>query len=169
MGLVMDDKISGGVRRRSRPVAKSDMRTKIKRNKILVFFVIFIVLILVLVSVSVSLFNFENDNSGNGGGNGSVLSDEEKIVGTWRYTESYEGQTIVGIFNFLEDKSCEYSQALSGGTPQTFSGSWDIDGNSLVLSFEGVETETTDYVFSDDGETLTLTDSGGITRVLTRQ
>ena len=120
-----------------------------------------------LVSVYMVFSRFNDDNSDNE--DSLVLSDEEKIVGTWRYTESYEGQTIVGVFSFLEDKSCEYSQALSGGTPQTFSGSWDIDGNSLVLSFEGVETETTDYVFSDDGETLTLTDSGGITRVLTRQ
>ena len=163
----MDDKTSSGIRRRSRPVTKPATMTKFKRNKIAVFLVIFIVIILVLVSVYMVFSRFNDDNSDNE--DSLVLSDEEKIVGTWRYTESYEGQTIVGVFSFLEDKSCEYSQALSGGTPQTFSGSWDIDGNSLVLSFEGVETETTDYVFSDDGETLTLTDSGGITRVLTRQ
>jgi len=129
--------------------------------------VIFIVIVLVLVSVYVVFSRFNDDTSDND--DSSMLSDEEKIVGTWRYTESYEGQTIVGVFSFLEDKSCEYSQALSGGTPQTFSGSWDIDGNSLVLSFEGVETETTDFKFSDDNEKLTLTDDGGITRVLTRQ
>ena len=163
----MDDKISSGIRRRSRPVTKPGTMTRFKRNKIAVFLVIFIVIVLVLVSVYVVFSRFNDDTSDND--DSSMLSDEEKIVGTWRYTESYEGQTIVGVFSFLEDKSCEYSQALSGGTPQTFSGSWDIDGNSLVLSFEGVETETTDYVFSDDGETLTLTDSGGITRVLTRQ
>jgi hypothetical protein len=117
----------------------------------------------VLVSVIVAFSNFEN-----GGENSLVLSDEEKIIGTWKYTETYEGQTIVGFFNFLSDKSCEYSASADGNT-QTLSGSWDINGNNLVLSFEGVETETTDYVFSDDNETLTLTDSVGTVRVLTRQ
>ena len=161
----MDDKKDSGIRRRSRPVTKLGVTTKFKRNKIAMFLVIFIVLILVLVSVYIVFSRF-NDNSDKE--NNSVLSDEEKIIGTWRYTESYEGQTIVGFFSFLEDKSCEYSASADGNT-QTLSGSWDINGNSLVLSFEGVETETTDYVFSDDNETLTLTDSVGTVRVLTRQ
>ena len=159
----MNDKASSGIRRRSRPVTKLGVTTKFKRNKIAMFLVIFIVIILVLVSVYMVLSNNSDD-----GENSSMLSDEEKIIGTWKYTESYEGQTIVGFFSFLEDKSCEYSASADGNT-QTLSGSWDINGNSLVLSFEGVETETTDYVFSDDNETLTLTDSVGTVRVLTRQ
>ena len=158
----MDDKTSSGIRRRSRPVTKPGTMTKFKRNKIAVFLLVFIVIILVLVSVYV-VFSNNSDKE-----DSSVLSDEEKIIGTWRYTESYEGQTIVGIFTFLEDKSCEF-YASTGGNEQTLSGSWDIDGNNLFLSFEGVETETTDYVFSDDNETLTLTDSVGTVRVLTRQ
>jgi len=164
----MDEKVRGGIRRRSRPVTKLDVKTKIKRNKIAMFLLIFIVLILLLVSVYVVLSNFEDDNSDNDGENGSMSSDEEKLIGTWRYTESYEGQTIVGVFTFLADKSCEYS-ASSDGTSQTLSGSWDITGNNLVLSFEGVPTETTDYNFSDDNEKLTLTDSVGTIRVLTKQ
>jgi hypothetical protein len=163
----MDDKIGSGIRRRSRPVTKLGVTTKFKRNKIAMFLVIFIVIILVLVSVYMVFSNFENDDSDKN--DSSMLSDEEKIIGIWKYTETYEGQTIIGIFTFLEDKTVEYSQALSGGTPQTLIGSWDITGNKLVLSFEGVEIETTDYVFSDDNEKLTLTDDGGITRVLTRQ
>jgi len=159
----MNDKASSGIRRRSRPVTKLGVTTKFKRNKIAMFLVIFIVIILVLVSVYMVLSNNSDD-----GENSSMLSDEEKIIGTWRYTESYEGQSIVGFFNFLSDKTCEYSASAEGNT-QTLSGSWDINGNSLVLSFEGVETETTDYVFSDDNETLTLTDSVGTVRVLTKQ
>jgi len=162
----MDDKTNSGIRRRSRPVTKLGTMTRFKRNKIAVFLVIFIVIILVLVSVYMVFSRFNDDNSDKE--NSSMLSDEEKIIGTWKYTESYEGQTIVGFFSFLEDKSCEYSASTDGNT-QTLSGSWDINGNSLVLSFEGVETETTDFVFSDDNEKLTLTDDGGITRVLTRQ
>ena len=158
----MDDKTSSGIRRRSRPVTKLGVTTRFKRNKIAMFLLIFIVIILVLVSVYMVFSNNSDEEDS------SILSDEEKIIGTWRYTESYEGQTIVGFFNFLSDKSCEYSASADGNT-QTLSGSWDINGNSLVLSFEGVETETTDYVFSDDNETLTLTDSVGTVRVLTRQ
>jgi len=165
----MDDEIGSGIRRRSRPVTRLGMMTRFKRNKIAMFLVIFIVIILVLVSVYMVFSRFNDNNSSNGEENNSVLSDEEKIIGIWRYTESYEGETIVGIFTFLEDKSCEYSQALSGGTPQTLTGSWDINGNNLVLSFEGVEIETTDFKFSDNNEKLTLTDDGGITRVLTKQ
>ena len=161
----MVEKMSGSIRRRSRPVTKSDMSTKFKRNKVAMFLVIFIVFILVLVSIIV-VFSI---NSENGGENSSVLSDEDKIIGTWRYTESYEGQTIVGFFTFLEDKTCDFSASSDGGTSQTLSGSWDMNGTSLVLSFEGVETETTDYKFSDDIETLTLTDSVGTIRVLTKQ
>lgn len=158
----MDDKTSSAIRRRSRPVTKLGVTTRFKRNKIAMFLVIFIVIILVLVSVYI-VFSNNSDEEDN-----SMLSDEEKIIGTWRYTESYEGQSIVGFFSFLEDKSCEYSASADGNT-QTLSGSWDINGNNLVLSFEGVETETTVFKFSDDNEKLTLTDSVGTVRVLTRQ
>jgi len=162
----MDYEIGSGIRRRSRPVTKLGVTTKFRRNKIAMFLVIFIVIILVLVSIYMVFSRFNDNNSDKE--NSSMLSDEEKIIGTWKYTETYEGQTIVGFFNFLSDKSCEYSASADGNT-QTLTGSWDINGNKLVLSFEGVETETTDYVFSDDNEKLTLTDDGGITRVLTRQ
>lgn len=164
----MDKKVDDSIRRRSRPVTKPGIKTKIKRKKTVMFLVIFVVLILVLVSVYVIFSNFKNNNSNNDGENSSVLSDEEKIIGTWEYTEYYEGQTIIGIFTFLSDKTCDFS-ASSDGNAQTLSGTWEIKGNKLVLNFEGVPTETTDYNFSNNNETLTLIDDVGVTRVLTKQ
>jgi hypothetical protein len=164
----MDRKIDDGSRRRSRQVSKSGIK-KVKRNKTAIFLVLFIVLILLLSSVYVVFNNInDNNNSSNGGENSSNHSDEEKIIGTWRYTESFEGQTIIGIITFLSDKSCEFS-ASSDGNTQTLSGSWDITGNNLVLSFEGVPTEINGYNFSDNNKILTLTDDVGTTRVLTKQ
>ena len=160
----MDKKVDDSIRRRSRPVTKPGIKAKIKRKKTVMFLVIFIVLILVLVSVYVIFSNFNN----NDGENSSVISDKEKIIGTWKYTEYYEGQTINGIFAFLPDKTCDFS-ASSDGNAQTLSGTWDITGNKLVLNFESVPTETTDYKFSNNNETLTLIDDLGVTRVLTKQ
>ena len=163
----MNKKIDDISRRRSRPVTRPSIKTKIKRKKTSMYIVIFIVLILVLVSVYVVFSSF-NNNSDNGGENSSVVSDKEKIIGTWEYTEFYEGQTIIGIFTFLPDKTCEYS-ASSDGNTQTLKGTWDITGNNLVLNFEGVPTETTVYKFSNNNEELTLTDEVGTIRVLTKQ
>ncbi len=163
----MNEKIDDSRRRRSRPVSKSGKK-KIKRNKTAVFLALFIVLLLLLSSVYVVFSNFKNNNSNNGGENSSLLSDEEKIIGTWEYTEHYEEQTIIGIITFLPDKSCEFSVSADGNE-QTLSGSWDITGNNLVLSFEGVPTETNDYIFSDNNKILTLTDDVGTIRVLTKQ
>ena len=163
----MNKKIDDRSRRRSRPVTKSGKK-KIKRNKTAMFLSIFIVLILVLSSVYVVFSSFKNNDSNNGGDNSSASSDENKMIGTWKYTEYYEGQTIIGIITFLSDKSCEFS-ASSAGNTQTLSGAWYITGNNLVLSFEGVQPETNDYKFSDDNKTLTLTDDVGTVRVLTKQ
>lgn len=164
----MDEKIDDSIRRRSRPVTKTGIKNRIKRNKAAMFLAIFVVLILVLVSLYVVFSNFKNNSSNNVVDNNSALSDEEKIIGTWGYTEYYEGQTITGIFTFLQNKTCEFSVS-SDGNSQTLNGNWDITGNNLVLNFEGVPTETTDYKFSDSNEKLTLTDEVGTIRVLTKQ
>ena len=166
----MDEKIDDGGRRRSRPITKLGIKTKIKRNKTAMFLVIFIVLILVLVSVYVFFSSFINNNSNNNDGENSlVLSDEEKIIGNWKYTESSEGSLITGFFSFLFDKSCIYSSSYDGHDEVELDGTWEIKDNKLILTFEGVQTETTDYNFSDDNERLTLVDNVGTVRVLIRQ
>lgn len=64
----MNKKIDNVSRRRSRPVAKSNVKTKIKRNKTAMFLAIFIVLMLVLGSLYVifsSLGNKDSENTEN--------------------------------------------------------------------------------------------------------
>jgi hypothetical protein len=185
----MDKKLdnSNSIRRRSRPVTKSSIKTKIIRNKTFRFLVIFIVLILVLGSVYVVFSNFninisdngnisDNDdisnnvnNSDNIEENNSALSDEEKIIGTWKYSESYEEYTIIGVFTFFTDKTCRYSSRYVGGAETKLDGTWEIKNNKLILILEGVEPETTDYEFSNHDKTLTITDHTGYTRYLTKQ
>ena len=78
----------------------------------------------------------------------SKKSDEENFIGTWKNTEpSYNTIT------FLSNGS---------GSSSGLSMLWEIKDGKLVttLSIAGTPHETIyDYVFSDDNQTLTLTDT----------
>jgi hypothetical protein len=78
----------------------------------------------------------------------SEKSDDEKFIGTWKNTEpSYN------IIIFRSDGS---------GSSSGLSMSWEIKDGKLVVTIliSGLPHETIyDYVFSDDDQTLTLTDT----------
>jgi cyclophilin family peptidyl-prolyl cis-trans isomerase len=59
----MNKKINDIGRRRSRAVTKPNIKTKIKKNKTIVYLAIFIILILVLASIYITFSNFENNNT----------------------------------------------------------------------------------------------------------
>ena len=82
----------------------------------------------------------------------------EKIIGTWKYTESYEGKLITRVFTFLSDKTSKYSSSYVGGDVTKLDGTWEIKDNKSILTFEGVQPEIIDYKFSNRDKTLTITD-----------
>lgn len=83
----------------------------------------------------------------------STISDEERIIGTWDVSMTSQGK------NIREDR-WEFS---SDHTYETISsnGTWKITNNKLILTYttQTQSTKTMDYVFSNNYNTITLTDT----------
>ena len=100
-------------------------------------------------------FSIFAENLGEGVKEGA-LDEKTRFIGTWETTYIEDDDRFVGyngIYRFS-----------SGGTG-SIGGllcSWDISDDNLVIHYyEGIATLTYVYSFSDDGDTLVLTDSNG--------
>ena len=103
---------------------------------------IIIGIIVILLSVGLSGCN-ENTSK----------SDEEKIIGTWDVSMTSQGKNIrEDRWEFRSDHT--YETINSNGT-------WKITNNKLILSYttQTQSTKTMDYVFSNNYNTITLTDT----------
>ena len=82
---------------------------------------------------------------------------DSRFTGTWQ-----EQQFHIGYFTFFSDGT---------GSMSGLSSIWDLKSGKLVITtVEGEYTLTYDYVFSNNDNTLTLTDVGlGTSMIYTKQ
>lgn len=117
-----------------------------------------IAILLILVNLIGCLENENNQNK----------TDEEKLIGIWTNTSSFNGNIITITYTFLSNNTYIVSLKTSQNT-STYSGTWEIINKSLIVTIEG-KTNTGDYEFSNNDKTITITDpsSGNIT-ILTKK
>ena len=97
---------------------------------------------------------------------------EEKILGKWLVGSIPEGDDDSVIFNFFSNDSfyVNMTEVDEYGTPTTQT-AWmiyEITDDKFIMTIEGNEVFL-DYSFSDNDQTLTLTEKDGSLTVLTRQ
>lgn len=81
--------------------------------------------------------------------NSDSLTDEEKrFVGTWNGSGG-----VFDVLAFFSDRACLYFF--------DFSGIWEINDGKLVINVKDGE-HTYDYSFSNNDETLTITEVGSV-------
>ena len=97
-------------------------------------------------------------------------SDENRIIGTWFGSELFQGNTRNISLIFLSNKTFETTGAYQSKTI-IGSGIWRIVNNKLVIDITEptVSSSVNDYNFSNNFNTLTITDSTGTTMNFTKQ
>lgn len=97
---------------------------------------------------------------------------EEKILGKWLVGSIPEGDDDSVIFNFFSNGSfyVNMTEVDEYGTPTTQTAwmTYEITDDKFIMIIEGNEVFL-DYSFSDNDQTLTLTEKDGTPTVLTRQ
>jgi hypothetical protein len=120
---------------------------------------IIIGIIVILLTVGLSGCNEKNN---------SVQSDEEKFIGIWIYSFTFEGITATVTYNFFSNKTLKIVGSM-GGAEQPMSGTWNIKNNTIVLASSGDEIITGEYSFSNNYKTVTITPSSGDSLVLRKK
>jgi hypothetical protein len=83
----------------------------------------------------------------------TTISDEERLIGTWDVSMTSQGKNIrEDRWEFRSDHT--YETISSNGT-------WKITNNKLILTYttQTQSTKTMDYVFSNNYNTITITDT----------
>ena len=97
---------------------------------------------------------------------------EEKILGKWLVGSISEGDDDSVIFNFFSNDSFYVNMTevdeYGAPTTQTAWMIYEITDDKFIMTIEGNEVFL-DYSFSDNDQTLTLTEKDGSLTVLTRQ
>jgi len=87
-----------------------------------------------------------------------IKTDVDKTIGTWKGIQTYNNTAILSTYIFSSDKTYSVTATFSGQT-NTLNGTWDIVDNKFVVSSED-QTNSMDYLFSDNGLALTFVDNG---------
>jgi len=97
-------------------------------------------------------------------------SDEDKIIGTWASSELFQGSTRNISIIFLSNKTFETVSTYKGET-KIGSGTWRIVDDKLEIDITKptVSPSINDYNFSNNFNTLTITDSTGTKIDFTKQ
>ena len=125
------------------------------------------ILLIVLMIASIDFLSGCNEDKV------AVQSDEEKLIGTWTYSINFNETTINTSYVFLSNKTLEiffsyYINSSAIGDNIRSNGTWNITDNKLIMILEG-ETVISDYSFSNNDKTLTITESSGNTSVFTKK
>jgi hypothetical protein len=124
-----------------------------KKIWILAGVVLFIVLVIMCWMFFGEFFNFAKNLSE---GSEGVIDEKSSFVGTWETTYIEGDNRFVG-FNGVY-KFYASGAGLIGGLDST----WDIVDNKLVIHYYGGAANLTyDYSFSNEDNTLTITNSNG--------
>lgn len=125
-----------------------------------------IVLIWEPTKVKVGVYFFDEYNTSKEENN-TTKTDEEKIIGMWSYTGSYEGNDGVLTYTFFSDNAFELTASYKD-IEVSSNGTWNITENELVFTAKNQEVAT-GYSFSDDDKILTIFDSEGNSVDFTKQ
>lgn len=125
------------------------------------------ILLILLMIVSAGFLSGCNEDKG------TFQSDEEKLIGTWTYSINNNGTTINTSYVFLSNKKLEilfsyYINSSAIGDSIRSNGTWNITDNKLIMILEN-ETVISNYSFSNNDKTLTITESSGNTSVFTKK
>lgn len=88
----------------------------------------------------------------------TTKGDAQKIVGTWKGIQYFNNTAILSTYIFSSDTTYNIT-TLYGGETNTVNGIWEITENTCIIT-QGNHTITLDYLFSDNGNTLTFVDNG---------
>lgn len=116
---------------------------------------------IIVILLAVGLSGCNEDNT-------TFHSDEEKFIGTWIYSFTYEGIKATVTYKFFINKTVVIVGS-AGGVEQSVSGTWNITNNMIVLASSEDEIIAGEYSFSSNNKTLTITPSSGDSLVLTRK
>jgi len=119
---------------------------------------------IIIILLSVSLSGCTNTNTHN---NNTLISDEEKLIGTWKYVTDY----YVITYYYHSDKTWDSTKTAFAGPTQVGKGTWKITDSRLflIITEPTQDSVTFDYVFSNNYNTITFTDEGGISYTYNRQ
>lgn len=125
------------------------------RKKIIIVGILFIIL-----TLGLSGCNEEN----------SSRLDEERIVGTWIGSDIFQNNTRNITMIFLSNKTYE-TVATYNGYKITGKGTWKIFDNELFIDITEPKSSKSksDYIFSNNFNTLTIIDSTGKSIDFTKQ
>ncbi len=91
------------------------------------------------------------------------------LLGTWKLTETFEGEVLVITVTFNANKTgiSVYNNTFGGETEtETDNFTWSTNANKLTITMSG-ETEVLTYAIS--GNKLNITDSSNDVSVFTKQ
>lgn len=89
----------------------------------------------------------------------SLLTDEEKMIGTWKYTTVIDGKDAVTILVLSPDGTFNSTSTYLGNSTYS-NGTWEIIDNKFsqdIILGSSTMNVVMDYVFSNNDNTLTFT------------
>ena len=97
-------------------------------------------------------------------------SDEDKIIGTWIGSQPFQGSTRNISITFLSNKTFKTVGTYQGQTI-IGNGTWKIVNDKLIIDITEPtkRLSSSKYNFSNNFNTLTITDSTGTTMDFTKQ
>jgi hypothetical protein len=90
-----------------------------------------------------------------------IISDEERLIGFWDVLVTWEGKNFTErIWEFHSDHTFAISHMVDTDVRTSTNGIWKITNNSLILTYSDSTQpqKTMDYVFSNNYNTITVTD-----------
>lgn len=93
--------------------------------------------------------------------------DAEKFIGSWFYSDNYDGYEREITFTFLSDRTHMINTSYRG-SEEKVTGTWTIVGNKLIYTAYG-SSFTNDYSFSNNNQTLTIVDYNEHVKDYTKQ
>lgn len=93
-------------------------------------------------------------------------SDREKFIGIWYAETSNNGPPLSIAYEFISDETFNIAKTNGTGT-YSVNGTWNLVNNKLVLTLQDISLISY-YHFSNNDNTLTITDSNSLTIELKR-
>ncbi len=98
----------------------------------------------------------------------AIKSNEDKIIGTWYFSGTYNNTTLNASYLFSTNKSFKVTTSYIDKI-YTNNGTWNILDNQLFIILEDRKTITNQFKFSDNNTKLILTNSSGNIVVFTKK
>lgn len=89
--------------------------------------------------------------------------EKKEVVGTWTGSYTYEGNSFTVVIVLTDGDTYAKATRKNGGTPKMESGTYELDGRTLVLHPNGDKSSATEYKYKsgtleNNGHKLTKDD-----------